>query len=130
MRILRLWLIEIGAKANVLAYWKTIALFGLLLACGSRAVQAQNACINPLFPGNFSLTKDKVCVGSPVSITNVPNNLISAGYNFQYDGKSSIDKVVLSATTKTFSYTAPALTRLFREEVVMAQVQERFSAKK
>jgi gliding motility-associated-like protein len=105
VRILRLWLIDVGAKADLLAYWKTMALFGLLLLCGSPTAQAQNACVNPLFPGNFSLTKDKICVGTSVSVT-APPTIINAGYNFQYDGKSSIDKITLSTST-TFSYTAP-----------------------
>lgn len=106
MRILRLWLIEIGAKASVVAYWMTMAFGGLLIFGGSPAARAQNACLNPQFPGSFSLSKDKICVGTPVTITNVPGNIISDNYNFQYDGKTSIDKVALSAT-KTFSYTAP-----------------------
>ncbi|MVM31512.1 T9SS type B sorting domain-containing protein [Spirosoma sp. HMF4905] len=105
MRILRLWLIDSGAKADLLACWKTMALLGLFLICGSRAAQAQNACINPLFPGNFSVSKDKICVGTPVTV-NAPSTIISAGYNFQYDGKSSIDKVALSSTT-SFTYSQP-----------------------
>ncbi len=76
-----------------------------MLLSGFLPLQAQNVCINPQYPGNFSIDKAKVCVGSPVAIT-APPTIINAGYNFQYDGRSSVDKIVLS-NTRTFSYTAP-----------------------
>ncbi|GAB4034526.1 hypothetical protein GCM10028809_40200 [Spirosoma gilvum] len=47
-----------------------------------------------------------MCVGSPVNVVGVPPNLISAQYNFEYDGKSTIDKVALSPT-KAHTYSTP-----------------------
>ncbi|QMW00655.1 T9SS type B sorting domain-containing protein [Spirosoma foliorum] len=139
MRILRLWLIDVGAKANVLAYWKVMALLGLLLLCKSPSTQAQNACINPLFPGNFSLTKDKVCVGTPVEVKTGPN-IINVGYNFQYDGKSPLGQVTFaSSTTATYaqpgSYTIIQYgsggggTVLCKEVTVLPVDQVKFAAK-
>ena len=85
--------------------WKSLALLSLI-GSGFCPLQAQNICNNPPFPGNFKVDRPKVCVGSPVNIIGVPNNLSSAGYNFQYDGKSSIDKVVLTQA-KSFTYSQP-----------------------
>ena len=108
MRILRLWLAGIGVIANdVLAHCSGTAIIGLLcLFIGSYTAQAQGVCTNPAFPGSFSVDKSKVCVGSPITITNVPATITSDVYNFQYDGKSTVDKIILTAT-KTFSYTQP-----------------------
>lgn len=105
MRILRLWLTGFKLNTVVVVGWKTLALLSLILG-GFYPVEAQNICINPLFPGDFKIDKLKVCVGSAVNIVGVPNNLSNAGYNFQYDGKSSIDKVVLTQA-KSFTYTQP-----------------------
>ena len=105
MQILQLVLIDIGMKANKLAHRAVSTLAILVLLSVLLPVQAQNVCVNPAFPGNFSIDKAKVCVGSPITIT-APTTIINAGYNFQYDGKSSVDKIVLSST-KTFSYTSP-----------------------
>ncbi|WP_293870611.1 gliding motility-associated C-terminal domain-containing protein [Spirosoma sp.] len=106
MRALRLWLMESGVKTNGLTGWLSLAL-GLYLLLGSpRFVQGQNVCANPRFPGDFSVDKAKICVGSSVNIVGVPANLISAQYNFEYDGKSTIDKVTL-APTKAHTYSTP-----------------------
>ncbi|GAB3491778.1 hypothetical protein GCM10027341_05170 [Spirosoma knui] len=67
---------------------------------------SQNACTNPAYKGDFSLDKTRTCVGSAVTITNVPTTLSNTGYNFQYDGKSSIEKVALTTAT-SFTYTQP-----------------------
>ena len=106
MRILRLWRSEV--KTNALLFWSTVTLFGLAFLGGLGNVQAQNLCNNPLFPGEFSLSKDKVCVGSPVNITNVPSAIINAKYSFQYDSKSSLAQInsSLSAST-TYTYSQP-----------------------
>ena len=69
-------------------------------------VQAQNECANPKFKGDFNIDKAKVCAGSPIYIIDVPANLSSAGYNFQYDGKSPIDKVPLTQA-KSIVYSQP-----------------------
>ena len=73
---------------------------------GLSPVYAQNECINPKFKGEFNIDKARVCVGSPVTIVDVPPTLSSAGYNFQYDGRSSIDKIVLT-TLKSTVYSQP-----------------------
>ncbi|MBN8821266.1 MAG: gliding motility-associated C-terminal domain-containing protein [Spirosoma sp.] len=97
---------ESGVKTNGLTGWLSLAL-GLYLLLGSpRFVQGQNVCANPRFPGDFSVDKAKICVGSSVNIVGVPANLISAQYNFEYDGKSTIDKVTL-APTKAHTYSTP-----------------------
>ena len=99
MRIVRLWRSKV--KTNAL-------LFGLAFLGGLGHVQAQNLCANPLFPGEFSLSNDKVCAGSLVTITNVPSAIINAKYSFQYDSKSSITQISssLSAAT-TYTYSQP-----------------------
>ena len=107
MQISGTWLTETGVQANrSLAHYRSVVLAGLLLLMSLCTVQGQNVCVNPAFPGSFTVDKARVCVGSPVAITNVPTTIQSDAYNFQYDGKSSVDKIVLTAT-KTFSYTQP-----------------------
>ena len=107
MRILRLWLAEIGVMANeLLANYTGSALATLLLTGSFCALQAQNVCVDPQYPGSFTVDKAKICVGSTVTITGVPAAITSDAYNFQYDGKSPVDKIVLTAT-KTFSYAKP-----------------------
>ncbi len=105
MQILPLVLIDVGVKANKLAHRAVSTLTIFVLLSGFLQVHAQNVCVNPQYPGNFSIDKAKVCVGSPITITASPA-IINAGYNFQYDGKSSVDKITLSST-KTFSFTSP-----------------------
>ncbi len=105
MRILGLWLPSVRVKTSVLVDWQMLTL-GSLMLLAALPIQAQNVCINPLFKGDFKVDKPKVCVGSPVNIIAVPNNLSNAGYNFQYDGTSSIDKVVLTQA-KSFTYSQP-----------------------
>ena len=72
----------------------TVGLYCLLSSFST--VKAQNECINPRFKGDFNIDKLKVCVGSPVTIVDVPTSLTNIGYNYQYDSKSSIDKIVLT----------------------------------
>lgn len=106
VRVLRLWLMESGVKTKGLTGWMSLAMGLCMLMGSSQFAQGQNACANPRFPGDFSVDKAKVCVGSSVNIVGVPNNLISAQYNFEYDGKSTIDKVTL-APTKAHTYSVP-----------------------
>ncbi len=142
MQILPLVLIDVGVKANKLAHRAVSTLAILLLLSVFLRVHAQNVCINPQYPGNFSVNKAKVCVDFTVSVT-APPTIINAGYNFQYDGKSPVDKITLSST-KTFSYTAPGSytvvqvgsgggaatgTIACREVVVLPVGQVKFTAK-
>ncbi|HLL96275.1 MAG TPA: gliding motility-associated C-terminal domain-containing protein [Spirosoma sp.] len=69
-------------------------------------VQAQNVCINPTFKGDFNLDKVEVCVGSAVNIIDVPTTLSNAGYNFQYDGKTPFNNIVLTPN-KRMVYSKP-----------------------
>lgn len=105
MQSLQLVWIQVGKKANKLIHQVGLCLAVLIVVCGFYRVQAQNVCTNPQYPGNFSLDKAKVCVGSPITVT-APSSIINAGYDFQYDGKSTVDKIVLSTAT-TFTYTKP-----------------------
>ena len=142
MQILQVVLIDVGVKANKLAHRAVSTLTILVLLSGFLRVQAQNVCTNPQYPGSFSIDKAKVCVGSPITVT-APSAIINAGYNFQYDGKSSVDKITLSST-KTFSYTSPGSytvvqvgsgngaatgTILCREVVVLPVDPVKFTAK-
>lgn len=102
MRILRLWQSEV--KSNLPKYGLAVALFGLAFLGELGTLQAQNLCQNPLFPGDFSLSKDKVCVGSPVNVVTGPN-LGTVRYDYNYTGKSyqEIDPTLVPATSFTYS---------------------------
>ena len=106
MRILRLWLIEREVKAG----WTLSKLiFAFVLCCSlvaSLTVQAQNVCVNPLFKGDFKIDNPRVCVGTPVTISGVPSSLTNVSYNFSYDGKSGLDKIILNAANQ-YVYTQP-----------------------
>lgn len=106
MRIIRLWLTQAGVKdySQLNRLWVTLLPFLFWLT--GTVVMAQNACLNPTFRGDFSVDKARVCVGTPINITNVPNTISNAAYNFNYNGTSRIDQVVLGQTT-TFTYAQP-----------------------
>lgn len=94
-------------RTTISGGWPIFALLTLFIAGAAQSVQAQNACINPAYKGDFKVDKPRVCVGNPVTIVDVPASLNNVGYDFQYDGKSPIDKVVLDAQSKTFTYAKP-----------------------
>lgn len=84
-----------------------ITLAGLVFFSGFRSVEAQvglqNECINPKFPGEFTVDKSRLCVGETVTIT-APPNILNVSYNSQYNGKGIPDSRTLSTS---FSYTQP-----------------------
>lgn len=107
MYVFRLWPTGKRIRTAVAGCWPIFALLGFLIVSVIQSVQAQNACLNPPYKGDFKVDKPRVCVGNPVTIIDVPASLSNVGYNYQYDGKSSIDKVVLDAQNKTFTYAKP-----------------------
>lgn len=94
-------------RASISGYWLIFAVLGLLIIGGVQSVQGQNACLNPLYKGDFKVDKPRVCVGNPVTIIDVPASLSNVGYDFQYDGKSPIEKVILDAKNRSFTYARP-----------------------
>lgn len=112
VRILRLWLTSRGTKSG----WAVCKLLFTVGVCSSlislTTVYAQNECINPKFKGDFKVDKSKVCVGTRINIIGVPANLSSVGYNYQYDGKSSIDKISLTTATSAVYSQAGSYTIL------------------
>ena len=94
-------------RTRASGYWPVFTVLGLLVMGVFQSVQAQNACLNPPYKGAFNVDKPRVCVGNPITIVDVPASLSNVGYDFQYDGKSTIDKVVLDAKNKTFTYAKP-----------------------
>jgi gliding motility-associated-like protein len=103
VQILQLVLIDFGVKANKLAHRAVLTLAILVLLSVFLQAQAQNVCINPAYPGSFSIDKAKVCVGTSITVSTTANAPV---YNFQYDGKSAFGQFP-TVNSKTFSYTSP-----------------------
>ena len=86
--------------------WTLAVLIGLTGLFGCCDGLAQNVCQTPgaAAKGGFTLDKQRVCVGTPVTIATVANNISSAGYSFEYDGKG----LPASLPAKnTYTYTRP-----------------------
>lgn len=87
--------------------WLYPALIGLLFLTRPQITQAQNVCQNPgsAAQGNFTLEKERVCLGSPVRVTGTTLNIANVSYDYNYTGGA------LSATNRTtntsFTYTQP-----------------------
>lgn len=103
MRILRLWLTEVGVKTKWLVAWRLAILVGLGWFAKVDTIQAQNACINPTYPGEFTIDKQKVCVGEAVNIT-APPNITNVGYYPFYTGNGIPTTTTLSTS---FTYSQP-----------------------
>lgn len=86
--------------------WPLVALIGLTALLTSGPVLAQNVCQNPgtAAKGGFTLDKQRVCVGTPVTITTVASNILSAGYSFEYDGRGLPTSL---PSRNTYTYTRP-----------------------
>lgn len=103
VRILRLWLTAIGQKTKWLVAWRFVAVAGLYSLFDAGSADAQNVCVNPKYPGEFTVDKQRVCVGELVNITSPPN-ILNVSYNPQYNGND----IPLSTTQSTsFTYAQP-----------------------
>lgn len=105
MRILRLWLTGVRVNAGWLASLSSLV---TLMFINNPGVFGQNVCQNPgaAAKGEFKLDKPQVCVGSPVNIIDVPANVRSVKYNYQYDGTAITPNTTLTDAT-TFTYSQP-----------------------
>ncbi|MFD2569885.1 gliding motility-associated C-terminal domain-containing protein [Spirosoma soli] len=111
MQILRSWLADIGDKTSTLVYGRTAALTGILLFLGTTysSGQNQNYCNNPgaLAKGEFTIDKEKICVGTPVKITGKPSYVGNDGYDFRYNGNGLPTSLVPGTPLPSFTYTQP-----------------------
>lgn len=99
MRILRLWLTAIGQQTKWLVAWRLVAVAGLNYLFVAGAAYAQNVCVNPKYPGGFTVDKQRVCVGELVTITSLPN-ILNVSYNPRYNGNG-----IPPSTTQSTSFT-------------------------
>lgn len=103
MRILRLWLTEVGVKTKWLVAWRLAMLVGVGFFSLISTVRAQNVCINPAYRGEFTIDKQKVCVGEAVNIT-APPNIVNVGYYPFYNGNGI---PVTTSLTTSYTYSQP-----------------------